>query len=123
MEIGRYLATQSGEWYVKGRRLQEVFRRLTKLIAKTSRHLQQKSSWSDAHPEQLPQAEVCKLKIDPLPPNLSFLHPKTTLRTPRRLRAPAHMMQGSQVTYKSHLQSEISMKIQASNMLVRQVLL
>ena len=44
----------------------------------------------------------CNDKIEPFPPNLSFLQPKYTRRIPRRVNADAHIIQGSTVTYKSH---------------------
>jgi hypothetical protein len=37
--------------------------------------------------------------MDPLPPNLSLPHPKTTFWNPSSDSAPAHMMHGSHVTY------------------------
>ena len=40
--------------------------------------------------------------IDEFPPNLSLEHPKTTLLICIRLRACAHIKQGSHVTYKVH---------------------
>jgi hypothetical protein len=52
---------------------------------------------------QAPQPVRCTFKMEPQPPNLSFPHPNTTLPIPIKERAPAHMMQGSTVTYNVQL--------------------
>ena len=40
-------------------------------------------------------------RTDPQPPNRSLAHPKKTFLTPSCRRAPAHIMHGSTVTYRS----------------------